>query len=237
MTSSAVVGSSAISSAGCRHRHGDHRALAHAAGELVREVVEALPRHRDADCDRSSSDALASPRFRSASVQQWLRRSGSPIVNTGLSEVIGSWKIIAISLPRIADLASARVETAEVHRPRRPGAAGSPPVLDASGRLDQPHDGAGGHRLAAAALAETTPSVRSGAIEKSTPSTARAIPSSVWKWHLEPLDLDVMRQFGGGHDSQPRFLSLGLSVSCTASPTRLADSTNSTSAIAGPMIR
>ena len=30
----------------------------------------------------------------------------SPIVNTGFSEVIGSWKIIAMSLPRIARICS-----------------------------------------------------------------------------------------------------------------------------------
>ena len=42
VTSSAVVGSSAISSFGLqRQRHGDHHALAHAAGELVRIVVQA----------------------------------------------------------------------------------------------------------------------------------------------------------------------------------------------------
>ena len=32
-----------------RERHGDHHALAHPAGELVREVVEARLRLRDAD--------------------------------------------------------------------------------------------------------------------------------------------------------------------------------------------
>ena len=50
VTSSAVVGSSAMSSFGVeRQRHGDHRALAHAAGELVRVVVHATVRLRDAD--------------------------------------------------------------------------------------------------------------------------------------------------------------------------------------------
>ena len=41
VTSSAVVGSSAMSSAGLEHqRHGDHDALALAAGELVRIGVD-----------------------------------------------------------------------------------------------------------------------------------------------------------------------------------------------------
>ena len=45
VTSRAVVGSSAISSFGVAgQRHGDHHALAHAAGELVRVVVEPLLR-------------------------------------------------------------------------------------------------------------------------------------------------------------------------------------------------
>ena len=48
VTSSAVVGSSAISSAGSqRQRHGDHDALAHAARQVVRIVVDALRRRGD----------------------------------------------------------------------------------------------------------------------------------------------------------------------------------------------
>ena len=55
VTSSAVVGSSASSSVGCAgERDGDHRPLAHAAGELVRIVVEALARGRDADDGRAA---------------------------------------------------------------------------------------------------------------------------------------------------------------------------------------
>jgi hypothetical protein len=47
VTSSAVVGSSAISSSGSQDR--DHRALPHAAGELVRIVVHPLVRLRYPD--------------------------------------------------------------------------------------------------------------------------------------------------------------------------------------------
>ena len=50
VTSSAVVGSSAISSSGSQdQRHRDHRALPHTAGELVRVVVDPAGRLRDAD--------------------------------------------------------------------------------------------------------------------------------------------------------------------------------------------
>ena len=55
VTSSAVVGSSAISSCGLAgQRHGDHDALAHAAGELVRIVVDALRRARGCRPARAS---------------------------------------------------------------------------------------------------------------------------------------------------------------------------------------
>ena len=47
VTSSAVVGSSQIRILGLQ-RHGDHRALAHAAGKLVRVLLKALFRVRDA---------------------------------------------------------------------------------------------------------------------------------------------------------------------------------------------
>jgi hypothetical protein len=47
VASSAVVGDDELR--GQRQRHGDHRALPHAAGELVRVVVHPLPGLRDAD--------------------------------------------------------------------------------------------------------------------------------------------------------------------------------------------
>ena len=63
VTSSAVVGSSAISRSGVAgQRHGDHHALAHAAGHLVRIFVEAALRARG--CARGRSASIA--RLRSA---------------------------------------------------------------------------------------------------------------------------------------------------------------------------
>ena len=50
VTSSAVVGSSAMSSFGSHdERHRDHHALAHAAGHLVRVLLDAPLGQRDAD--------------------------------------------------------------------------------------------------------------------------------------------------------------------------------------------
>ena len=103
VTSSAVVGSSAISTlrvAG--ERHGDHGALAHAARQLVRVFLDALLPARGCRPGAASRWPVARPPCAtcpragiSASPICW------PMVITGLSEVIGSWKIIEISLPRI----------------------------------------------------------------------------------------------------------------------------------------
>ena len=84
-------------------RHGDHDALAHAAGQLVRVLVEALARARG--CRRPPAGAARSPWRPRGSCPRWMR-SGSaiclPIFMTGLSDVIGSWKIIAISAPQMS---------------------------------------------------------------------------------------------------------------------------------------
>ena len=71
VTSSAVVGSSAISSRGIAgQRHRDHDALAHAAGELVRIFVDAPLRRGDVHAAQQFDGALA--RLRAAS-----RRDGA----------------------------------------------------------------------------------------------------------------------------------------------------------------
>ena len=63
VTSSAVVGSSARISAGRAHqRHGDHHALAQAAGELVGILLEPARRGRDADAIEQVDGALAACR-------------------------------------------------------------------------------------------------------------------------------------------------------------------------------
>ena len=95
-----LVGDQHLGIAG--ERHGDHGALAHAARELVRVFLGALLRLGDADQVAASRWRACSAAF--VSTCRWCRISASPIcrpmVMTGLSEVIGSWKIIEISLPR-----------------------------------------------------------------------------------------------------------------------------------------
>ena len=82
-------------------RHRDHRALAHAAAELVRVVVDPALRARDADeleqLDRALLGGLARAMPRWVSIASVIWR---PIVSTGLRLDSGSWKIIAIRAPR-----------------------------------------------------------------------------------------------------------------------------------------
>ena len=84
------------------HRHRDHRALAHPARELVRVLIDAPLGERDADALEQLDRAL--PRCARPSCPGLCVRTASeiwsPIVKTGFSDVIGSWKIIAISPPR-----------------------------------------------------------------------------------------------------------------------------------------
>ena len=107
MTSSAVVGSSAMMRlrlAG--QRHGDHGALAHAAGELVRIGVTRLAasgmRTRPSSSTRHVH-AAAHGVLRCRLIGSAICR---PTVSDGLSELIGSWKIMAMRLPRIARISS-----------------------------------------------------------------------------------------------------------------------------------
>ena len=102
VTSSAVVGSSAISRSGLvGERHGDHHALALAAGQLVRIAAE--PRLPDRECRPGRAIRRCAARAASPVSPRCSSRI-SPIcfsiVCSGLSEVIGSWKMMVMSLPR-----------------------------------------------------------------------------------------------------------------------------------------
>ena len=149
VTSSAVVGSSAIRMPGIAgERHGDHDALAHAAGKLVRIFVE--PRLRRGDLDQL----------------QHLERAGARLG--------GGHR--AMQADRLDDLVARRLDRIEAgHRfleDHRDGVAAHGAHLgfgqveqvpafeedlaarDPAGRTrHQPHDGERGHRLAAARFA------------------------------------------------------------------------------------
>ncbi len=94
----------------------------------------------------------------------------SPTVNTGLSEVIGSWKIIEISLPRIPVISSSGSVTRS-----RP----SKTMLE----VGSTRPGRSIRRMIERAVTDfplpdspTMPSAPPFAIAKSTPSTARMTP-------------------------------------------------------------
>ena len=103
VTSSAVVGSSAIRTLGIAgERHGDHGALAHAAARADAGIRWARCSGSGMRTRRSISTAL-SRALRGREILMQPDRLGdlAPMGSTGLSEVIGSWKIMEMSLPRI----------------------------------------------------------------------------------------------------------------------------------------
>ena len=102
VTSSAVVGSSAIKQIGLvGERHGDHDALALAAGQLMRIAAEPALRIGNADLARAPRWCAARA---AAPVRPRCSSKISPIcfsiVCSGLSEVIGSWNTMVMSSPR-----------------------------------------------------------------------------------------------------------------------------------------
>ena len=90
-------------------RHGDHDALALPAGELMRVGVEPPLRVVEADLAQQLQHARAHGRHRRA---PWCSFMISPtcfsMVCRGLSEVIGSWKMIEIFSPRMLAHVAAR---------------------------------------------------------------------------------------------------------------------------------
>ena len=100
----------------------------------------------------SVSSSIARARAVASSMPRWMVSGSmicSPILSTGLSEVIGSWKIMAISRPRMR-----RISSSESFSSSRPSKR-----IDALGdarraRRQQAHDGERRHRLAGARLAD-----------------------------------------------------------------------------------
>ena len=138
-------------------RHRDHRALAQPAAQLEGVLVHALLRR--AGCrpgGASRSLARAPPSCRAPGAAGSPRSIWLPIVWTGLNEVIGSWKISAISPPRICAHLPALRGRGGPGRSSRPSPSRSEdlPADDPARPLDDPQDRARGDALAAAALAD-----------------------------------------------------------------------------------
>ena len=111
-------------------RHGDHGALAHAAAQLEGISVESLSGlGMPTGCSRSIARSRAS-----SLLTGWCSRIASmiwlPMVCTGLKEVIGSWKIRAISPPRMARISSPAGRAWPGRSPARPGRRPAPVQKD-----------------------------------------------------------------------------------------------------------
>src|SRR5882672_3950144 len=190
-----------------------HHALAHAAGELVRVVVQARLRSRDADFAEQ----------RQCPLPQLLSRQPEMRADRLL-------ELLADRVERIE-----RAERILEHHADAPTADGAqrfvrqpvyaPPFEpdfargDAPRRLDQPHDGEAGERLAGARLADHAEhfAARHGK-RHVVDRHQRAAPRA-------ELDSQVLRL--------EDHLSFGFSASRSQSPSRLTDSTRVTSATPG----
>ena len=121
------------------------------------------------------SISIASVLASRPSIRRWRRITSticSPMVNAGLSEVIGSWKIIEMRLPRSSRIAW--TGSASRSRPSnrisppstRPGGCGTNPMIESAVTLLPQPD------------SPTMPSVRPARTAKLTPSTAaNSLPS------------------------------------------------------------
>ena len=175
VTSSAVVGSSAISSRG---RHASAIAIAMRcrippenwcgyacsalSGSGMRTSSQQLERAR-----------VAASRRRARGGGARARSAACPIESIGCSDVIGSWKTIAISRPEIRR-SSRGAQAQQVACPRTPRA----PPTTAPGR-QQAEQREHRHRLAAAALAGDRRRPRPARRGSRSPSTTVAGPAGV----------------------------------------------------------
>jgi hypothetical protein len=124
--------------------------------------------------------SISTPRLAAASseISSWARMTSItciPMVKTGLSDVIGSWKIMLISLPR-----TSRISSHGSLSRSRPLKKTSPATILPGG------SGIRRRMLNAVTLfpdpdSPTRPSTSPGRMSRSTPSTALPTPASVQK--------------------------------------------------------
>ena len=130
-------------------RERDDHALAHAARELVRIVLDSAPRRRE--CRPRAGGRARARAPASCVIGRCVRivsSSWRPMVYSGLSEVSGSWKIDA-------DLAAAQLRISSCGRlsMRRPSSSTSPAAMRPGGS-SRPMIAEAGDRLAGARLAD-----------------------------------------------------------------------------------
>src|SRR6266850_1810493 len=227
VTSRAVVGSSARMRAGLQAR---------AMAIIIRCRIPPLNWWGYCRSRRSGSEMPTRPRSSMARardcaelIPKWISVgsvSWRPTVSTGLSEVIGSWKIMAISRPRIRRIWSSgswrRSRPLNKTRPPRmrpAGAETSRMMLSALTDLPQPDS-------------PTRATVSPARTSHDTPSTARTTPPAVenWVWRFwtsrrrsPPCSMCAQSSIGPltGYDAPPDPLRarLGRRVPSGANPT------------------
>ena len=201
VTSSAVVGSSAISSFGLQ-------ASAIAIITRWRMPPEAgadscATRSRDAGCRPAAaarSRARAPAPRRRLSCSRIASMIWSPTVKTGFSEVIGSWKIIEISLPRICRISRG---DRPVSSPRPASRMLPPQCARRPGQEAEYRKG--GHALAAAGFPDNAMRFASLTV-KETPSTARTRPALVTRCVLSPSTRSTGSEPAPGAGAPPPLL-------------------------------
>ena len=179
VTSRAVVGSSAISSSGGRRAPiGDHRALAHAAGELVRIGPDASAPGRE--CRPDATDPRPARAHRLAATMPWWKRSGFGDLLADRSSPdrdgsSGSERSCRSCAPRTRRICDSRARASRSRpsrldaRRRRCARAGSAGAASARGRS----------RSCRSRSRRPGPAPRRRPSAKETPSTARTVPPGV----------------------------------------------------------
>ena len=131
-----------------RQRHRDHGALALAARQFVRIGARG---GFGSGMRTSSSSASTFARIAARDSSVWIENISpiwSPMVRSGLSAVIGSWKIIAMPAPRTC------AHFGRGGRRQIPAFEHHAAAVDAHPVRQQPHDGVGHHRLAGSGFAD-----------------------------------------------------------------------------------
>ena len=190
VTSSAVVGSSAIRATGsAAERQRDHRALPQAAAELMRILAGAPRRIGHAHGARAARSRGARGRAAARqAVHRSVSRSGSRSCRPDSSATIGSWNTKPIRRPRIRAHARPRRASSRFAAFELDAAAGDP-----ARRHDEPDDRQRRDRLAAARFADQAERL-AAPISNDTSSTAAASrPSGQREHRAQVLDAEQRR--------------------------------------------
>src|SRR6185312_8758148 len=213
-----LVGDDELRIAAQRQRDDD--ALTHAAREMVRIVVEALCRGRDADFGQE----LDRPRARLARRHLAVRRDRLDELSPDAVERIEAGQRV---LENCADALAADVPQL-LRREVVDALAGEDdaPCRDAPGPVDEADDRGAGHGFAGAGFADHAQHFTGADLERYIVDRHQRCPP---RREFDAQMLDAKQRLR--HQR-----SLGLSASRSQSPSRLTDSTSSTRAIPGKMV-